>query len=62
MTIPNHKIVVHDESDINYPFREKSNKNEKPFIFKGYKNEIERIKDSIKKMVIHLNILYQWII
>ncbi len=49
MTIPNHKIVVHDESDINYPFREKSNKIEKPFIFKGYKNEIERIKDSIKK-------------
>jgi hypothetical protein len=49
MTIPNHKIVVHDESEINYPFREKSNKIEKPFIFKGYKNEIERIKDSIKK-------------
>ncbi len=49
MTIPEHKIVVNDESNKYYPFREKSNKIEKPFIFKGYKNEIERIKDSIKK-------------
>ena len=49
MTIPEHKIVVNDESNKYYPFREKSNKIEKPFIFKGYKNEEERIKDSIKK-------------
>ena len=62
MTIPEHKIAVNDESNKYYPFGEKSKKIEKPFIFKGYKNEDERIKDSIKKMVIHLIIQFQWII
>ena len=49
MTIPEHKILINDVSESNYPFREKSTKLQKPFVFKGYKNEIERIKNTIKK-------------
>ena len=51
MTIPNHKIEVKDLSKKGIIFREeilKGGRNKKPFIFKGYKTEEDRINETIK--------------
>ena len=48
MTIPEHQILINDNSEKKYPFRNENKKLKKPFIFKGYKTEEERIKESIK--------------
>ncbi len=48
MTIPEHQIIINDNSEKKYPFRNEINKIKTPFIFKGYKTEEERIKESIK--------------
>ena len=51
MTLPNHKIEVKDLSEKGIIFREellKGGRNKKPFIFKGYKTEQDRINDTIK--------------
>ena len=51
MTEPKHKIVVQDVTEkIKNPRQELLNNQElqKPFIFKGYTTEKERIKDTIK--------------
>jgi hypothetical protein len=51
MTLPNHKIEVKDLSEKGIIFREellKGGRNKKPFIFKGYKTELDRIKDTIR--------------
>ena len=51
MTNPTSKILVKDiTKKINISRKELMNEpNEKPFIFKGYKNETDRIKDKIKE-------------
>ena len=51
MTLPNHKIEVKDLSKKGIIFREevlKGGRNKKPFIFKGYKTEEDRINETIK--------------
>ena len=48
MTIPGHQILINDNSEKKYPFRNDNTKLKKPFIFKGYKTEEERIKETIK--------------
>ena len=51
MTLPQHKIVVQDVTEkIDNPRQKMFNQRikKKPFIFKGYKTEIDRIKDTIK--------------
>ena len=49
MTQPEHKISVHDDADKDYPFREKNFSSKKPFVFKGYRNELDRIKETLKR-------------
>ena len=51
MTLPQNKIVVQDITEkIDNPRQKMFNQRikKKPFIFKGYKTEIDRIKDTIK--------------
>ena len=57
MTIPEHQICIHDASEIKYPFRNKEQKYQKPFIFKGYKTEEDRIKDTLKQNSFLYNII-----
>ena len=57
MTIPEHQICIHDASEIKYPFRNKEQKYQKPFIFKGYKTEEDRIKDTLKQNRFLYNII-----
>ena len=52
MTSPEHQIIVRDISDKALNAREeilRNGKIKKPFIFKGYTTESDRIKDTIKK-------------
>ena len=52
MTSPEHQIIVRDISDKALNAREeilRNSKIKKPFIFKGYTTESDRIKDTIKK-------------
>ena len=49
MTIPEHQICVQDASERKYPFRNKEQKYQKPFIFKGYKTEEDRIKETLNQ-------------
>ena len=54
MINPETQIIINDDSKINYAITKKGHNREKPFIqkrpffFKSYKSEIERIKDHIK--------------
>ena len=49
MTIPEHQICIQDTSERRYPFRNKEQKYQKPFIFKGYKTEEDRIKETLNQ-------------
>jgi hypothetical protein len=51
MTLPNHKIEIMDLTEKAKNYREESLKNDtglKPFIFKGFKTEADRIKEAIR--------------
>ena len=51
MTIPNHKIEIMDLTEKAKNYREELLKNDtglKPFIFKGFKTEADRVKDAIR--------------
>ena len=49
MTNPDHKIYIVDESENKYIFRNNEKEYQKPFIFKGYKSEKDRIKETLKQ-------------
>ena len=49
MTLPEHQICIQDASERRYPFRNKEQKYQKPFIFKGYKTEEDRIKEILNQ-------------
>ena len=49
MTLPEHQICIQDASERRYPFRNKEQKYQKPFIFKGYKTEEDRIKETLNQ-------------
>ena len=57
MTIPEHQICVQDASERKYPFRNKEQKYQKPFIFKGYKTEEDRIKETLNQNGFLYNII-----
>ena len=48
MTLPEHKVIIKDFSEKKYPFRNLEVNVKKPFTFKGYKTEDERINENIK--------------
>ena len=51
MTLPNHKIEIMDLTEKAKNYREESLKNDtglKPFIFKGFKTEADRVKEAIR--------------
>ena len=48
MTHPEHKVIIKDFSEKKYPFRNLEVNVKKPFTFKGYKTEDERINENIK--------------
>ena len=57
MTIPEHQICVQDASERKYPFRNKEQQYQKPFIFKGYKTEEDRIKETLNQNGFLYNII-----